>query len=142
MNSITDCLVMRVIHEENIFYIYFDDNDESYVIRAKINDILCSYNIEDVNHVVNFLKLFYEDAVKIQIDILNYLQLPYLSKDIYFEDLHNPVVNKYDGYWLKTAEIRDRLQEYHGENMSIADTLFQYIRLCENTYNVYLDKIS
>ena len=133
----TDCLVLRIHFQQHLFYIYFDDYDKAFVVRGKIKDtILCSYNITCADYVVNFLKVFYEDALRIRVDVMNYKQLPYRSEDIYFDQM-----DEYDGYLMKTVELRDHIIPYDQAITTISDQLYQYVRICENTYNnVYLDK--
>jgi hypothetical protein len=131
----TDCFVLRILFNEHIFYVYYDIYDGSYVLRGKINNnTLCSYNITDAHYVVNFIRVFYEDEIQIRVDLMNYQQLPYQSQDIYFEQFHE---YNNDGHLMKTVLLRDQIISHDQSLKTIADELYHYVRLCENTYNIY-----
>jgi len=129
----TDCLVLEIYSDDyNKMFILYDYYEKSYLIKG-LNNLSndFSFRCNHVDDIYNFIEFMFHSQNQLSILLHNYKEIPYETKNIYFEFLNDVFDNNpYDCNILvsKTIDLKQ---------FSSMELIKEQLRVCKNFYNKY-----
>ena len=136
MTQPSDCLVLKIEEVDSAtdkidtqIFVLFDKHTHKYVLRGKRNDSCntifetFSFICETSDDVTIFLSFIIDNNNLVMYALYNNADLPWLSDDIYFEDLNKNAIDK------------NELAAYTKERFS-KKILKNRIRILRNVFNL------